>query len=194
LLNLDPSFIVIGERRSGSTTIAKWMDAHPQIGVLPTMDTGYFIDDLVRGRKKWIDGFINHELWNNNHDKEGYLKLFLKREFPLSMHKVIGEKSADYFFLSETHLRIKEFFPEIKLIVVLRNPIKRAWSHYFNELGKGREWLDFESAILQEETRIKQSDYARTHLSYLSRGFYFRSLERLYKVFDPQNILVYFTT
>ena len=61
---------------------------------------------------------------------------------------------------------------------------------YWNERGKGREQLSFEEAIEAEQGRIEKSDYARNHLSYVSRGFYDESLERLYRTFAPEQVYV----
>jgi hypothetical protein len=179
-------FIIVGERRSGSTTLAKWMQDHDEIGMLSQMDRAYFMDDELRGRKKWLDGVIDHDKWLDNHNKQRYENLF--SEF--IGKKIVGEKSADYLFLKQCLVRIKLYYPEVKLLVTLRNPVHRAWSHYVNEVGKGRENLPFSEAIALEDTRILKSEYALTHLSYKNRGFYDLSLEALFALFPKEQIQI----
>lgn len=182
---MKPNFLIIGERRSGSTTLAKWVEAHPQIGMLPNMDTAYFMDNEIRGRMTWLDGFLDHENWYLNHSKKAYEQLFTNFD---ESGQIIGEKSADYFFLKQCIERIKRFYPDIKLVLILRNPVQRAWSHYINEVGKGRESLSFSEAIEIEDKRIGESEYALAHLSYKSRGFYADNLDILYEYFPKKQV------
>ena len=181
-----PNFLIIGERRSGTTTLGKWIECHPEIFLHPRMDMGYFIDKELVGSKTWTKGNADYAKWNKEHSIDEYVALFNDA----SKEKAIGEKSADYLFWHHSHERIKSYFPDIKLIVTLRNPIHRAWSMYWNEIGKGRESLSFEDAIKEEDERIKNSDFARNHLSYKTRGFYDESLTKLFEVFNRENIYV----
>lgn len=183
----SPNFIIAGERRSGTTTLAKLMERHPEIYMYPSMDMAYFMDDALRGRKEWLDGKVEPSLWDEIHTKEEYFNFF---SGATEEQIAIGEKSADYLFLENCHGRIKKIIPNAKIILTFRNPIERAWSHYWNEIGKGRESETFEKSIELEKTRIEQSDYAKAHLSYVSRGFYLDSLNVLYKTFDKSNIKV----
>ncbi|MEN0049324.1 MAG: sulfotransferase [Bacteroidota bacterium] len=181
-----PNFIIIGERRSGTTNLAKWLEAHPEIFIAPQVDKGFFIDDEVNGRRIWLDGQVDTSKWEEDHNLKDYAAYFED----VTTEIAIGEKSADYLFWTPAHARIKKNLPDIKLLVILRNPIERAWSMYWNELGKGREDLSFEEAIVVEKERIAKSDYAKDHLSYISRGFYDESLAALFKVFNPEKVKV----
>ena len=181
-----PNFLIIGERRSGTTTLARWMECHPDIYIHPRMDMGYFIDRELVGSKDWNKGHVDLKRWGSEHSKKEYLAYFKDVKEQI----VVGEKSADYLFWHYSHERIKSYFPDIKLIVTLRNPVDRAWSMYWNEIGKGREQTTFEEAVKLEEERIKESDYARDHLSYITRGFYDESISRLFEVFNKNNIYI----
>lgn len=182
-----PNFLIIGERRSGTTSMARWIECHPEIFLHPQMDIGYFIDKELVGSKDWKPGPANYEQWAKEHSKEEYLDYFQTANGQIA----IGEKSADYLFWHQSHQRIKNYFSDIKLVITLRNPIDRAWSMYWNELGKGRETLSFEEAIAAEEKRIQESDYARDHLSYLTRGFYDQSISKLLESFPKSQIHVF---
>ena len=179
-----PSFIIAGERRSGTSTLAKWLEVHPQIYLHPNMDKAFFLDRAIVGRKEWLDGHVDQNDWEKDVNFIDYVNWFNEG----AGKKAIGEKSADYLFWEPSLIRIKKYLPEIKLVVTLRNPVDRAWSHYWNEVGKGRETLSFEEALKAENERIKNSDYAYIHLSYRSRGLYSSSLETLFKYFSKDQV------
>jgi len=179
-----PNFIIAGERRSGTTTLTNYLQSHPDVFLHPKLDMAYFVDDQAKGSKDKLKGKIDSSIWKTNHSNKEYCNLFSES----IGKKAVGEKSADYLFWTESHRRIKEYLPSIKLIITLRNPVNRAWSQYLNELGKEREKLSFERALEMESERIANNDYARNHLSYLSRGFYVNSLELLYKTFNKGQV------
>ncbi|MEM8583194.1 MAG: sulfotransferase [Bacteroidota bacterium] len=181
---MAPNFLIVGERRSGTTTLAHWVRNHPDIYLHPTIDMGYFVDDELVGSRTYKVGKVDQAKWYSSHSKSEYESFF---EEGISAD-AIGEKSADYLFLDQCHERIKSYYPGMKLVVILRNPIDRAWSMYWNEVGKGREHLSFEDALKAEEKRIAESDYARDHLSYFSRGMYASSLKKLFEVFNRNQV------
>ena len=185
-----PNFIIVGERRCGSTSLTKWMEAHPEIYMHPKVDLNYFIDDYVKYmRKEWDPGEIDYDAWWDNHSAEGYASEFDPgKEMPAR-----GEKSADLLFWRPAHERMaKVIAPDTKLIITLRNPINRAWSMFWNEVGKKREQLSFEEAVAQEEQRIRESAYARDHMSYVTRGFYDESIKDFFEHFDPKQVQIIF--
>ncbi len=161
------------------------MEAHPDIFLHPKVDVGFFLDQAVMGRT-WLDGEIDESTWKLEHSRETYAEMFADGEGKIA----VGEKSADYFFWRPAHARMHDWIPDAKIILTLRNPIERAWSMYWNEVGKGRETLGFEEAIAAEPDRIADSAYARNHLSYLSRGEYAESLFRLYEFYPPEQVKV----
>ena len=104
--------------------------------------------------------------------------------------RAIGHKGADLLFWQPAHGRIARFVPDIRFIFSLRNPVNRAWSHYWAERAKGRETLGFEAALAAEQKRAEKSDWARYHLSYKARGYYEQSLRRFLKIFACEQILI----
>ncbi len=173
-----PTFIVVGERRCGTTTLHHLLQGHPDVWIYQKADNNYFIEDEVVGRKPFL-GKADAEAWEATHSVEDYHSLFRGA----TTQAAIGHKGPDLFFWQESHQRIQRYAPDIQLILILRNPVKRAWSHYWNEVGKGRETLSFSKAINAEPDRIASSDYARDHLSYASRGFYAQSLKKFRETF-----------
>lgn len=181
-----PTFIIAGERRCGTTSLYRWMRVHPDVYLHPVTDMNYFISDELTNIRSWRDGEVDPAKWEQTHSVEDYRRLFAAD----GGQKQIGHKGADLLFWQPAHARLAAFLPDAKYIVALRNPVRRAWSHYWNEVGKGREKLSFKKAIAAENERSEKSAYARLHLSYVARGFYQRSLKAFFQHFDPSRVKV----
>ena len=180
-----PDFLIAGERRCGTTSLYHWLSGHPAVRMYPRSDTSWFIDDGVKG-KTWREGYVDPALWKKDHNVEAYAARFE----PAEADTVTGEKCADLMYWQPSHERLRRFLPEAKFIIVLRNPVRRAWSHYCNEVGKGRETLSIREALAQEDTRASQSDFARYHLSYRRRGNYDDSLSRFLEYIPRENVMI----
>lgn len=88
------------------------------------------------------------------------------------------------------------FNPSAKFIVLLRDPVERAYSHYQMSKSRGEENRSFLSALLQEKKRLREADKdwafsssLRVH-SYLSRGCYAQQLVQLYRIVPAKQVLV----
>lgn len=185
-MNKLPHFIIGGERRSGSTTLYKILANHPQINMFPIADMDYFIKNNLFS-KEWIVDFDNDEEWYKTHSIEEYASKFIGLFEP---DKIVGQKDADLLFWKPAHKRLKDFLPDTKFIFVLRDPIKRAESQFWNETAKGRETLDFNEAMKLESLRSNQSDYGKLHLNYIERGKYIDSINHFRKYYNDDQILI----
>ena len=178
-----PNFIIAGERRGGTTALAKMLKLHPDIFIHPKGDSGWFVDDTVRSKTPDFS-----RKWEDEHQRQDYFDWFVQAG--AQSQTAIGEKSADYLYWHPSHARIADFVPDTRLIITLRNPIARAWSHYWNEVAKGREVLGFEDAIAAEEERLKSSPYEKYCFSYLARGDYATSLAALFEHMPREQIMI----
>lgn len=110
---------------------------------------------------------------------------------PQPHHCLIGEATPIYSFWEPAARRIWEYNPDMKVIVVLRNPIDRAYSHWNMQRSKAREQHGFEEALALEEERARAAlPLQDRHFSYVARGFYTEQLRRLARYFPPAQRLV----
>lgn len=183
-----PTFVIIGERKSGTTALCHWMSAHPDIYMHPREDMNYFIEDEILCRKVWRDGEVDPDRWERTHSPEQYAALFEGG----SGRTAIGEKSADLLFWRPAHERMARYLPECRFLLVLRNPVERVWSHYCDEVAKGpgREALRFEEALAAEDERAHRSAYAKLHLSYRARGYYDQHIRAFQQHIPPERLMV----
>lgn len=186
LSHMSRQFVIIGERRSGSTFLYHCLSRHPEIALYPQPDFDYFYDHGLSSLE-WVDGRENAERWERTHRPDDYAALFSRMR---TTSAAFGHKGANLLFWRAAHHRMARYAPEARLIVVLRDPVSRAWSQYWNEVGKGREHMSFPEAIAAEQERTRQSDWARMNLAYVQRGYYEESLSHLYAHFPSEQVLV----
>ena len=172
-----PEVIIIGAQKSGTTSLFYYLAQHPQIRSPLRKEIYYFGSNFVKGTD-WYRGHFP-----------------LKRL--LSRGQITFEGSPSYLFNPIVPAQIAALLPTVKLIAVLRDPTKRAVSHYFHSKRKGREALSIEEAMAQEERRLAEllansryDDPAFRHHSYKLRGHYWEQLERFFAIFPRSQLLV----
>ncbi|MEW5691885.1 MAG: sulfotransferase domain-containing protein [Candidatus Hydrogenedentota bacterium] len=169
-----PTFIIAGAPRCGTGYLYHILDSNKEI----------YMSKPEKPEPKF---FLVDEEYNKGF--EYYLKKYFSN---VKSETAIGEKSTNYMESTVVPERIKKHLPDVKLIFIFRNPIKRAFSNYLWSKKNGLEKLDFYEALLKEEEREKTLDqkyrYARPY-SYISRGFYARYIKNYLKYFDKKNIL-----
>jgi hypothetical protein len=119
----------------------------------------------------------------------------------LNPGSITGEASPYYSFYPHTPQRIFQKYPSMKLIFLVRNPIDRAYSHYYHERRLRIEPLTFEGAISKENERLEgelekimadgsYSSFNHQHYAYISRGIYIDQLCAWFSTFPRTQILV----
>jgi len=175
-------FIIIGAQRCGTTSLFKNLISHYLITGPTHKEIHYFDINFSKG----ID-------W--------YFKQFpsISKNFDEKQKPIIGESSPYYIFHPLAAKRTSEVFPDVKLIVLLRNPVDRAYSHYNHAIRQGNETLSFEEAIKAEPQRLMGQEkiiidggYSPIHrrLSYLSRGIYVDQLKVWRRFFTKDQFLI----
>ncbi len=174
-----PSFIIIGAQKGGTSTLYRLLSQHPDVTATKLKEVHFFDLNFSRGTS-WYAA-----------------------QFPLSVprRRVTGESSPYYLFHPQAPRRIRELLPEVKLIVLLRDPVTRAYSHYQHNRRKGREPLSFSDAVEREAERtagelerlLAEPEYlsfAHQHYTYVERGHYEEQLRRYAEVFPRESLLI----
>lgn len=169
---MQVNFLVIGAQKAGTTTLHHYLSQHPQLH-LPKVKELHFFDNDILYAKNPIDYNIYHKHFDLN------LKVKLR-----------GEVTPIYMYWEPCAKRMHSYNPNLKLIMILRNPIERAFSHWNMEMNRGAEKLSFFEALKCEEAANKKYLSQDRVRSYLDRGFYSKQIERLYKYFPKKNVLI----
>lgn len=191
-----PDFVIIGAQKAGTTALFDYLNLHP--GVLPSKIKEVHFFDRYESRARGSDWYFQHF---------PSLKLKMKKAQSLGYLPLSGEATGAYLFHPYVPQLVSEFCGEFnyqpKFIVLLRNPVDRALSHYAHNCRRlDRETLSFYEALLAEDSRIasdlkiikdnKNLDYQPSSLlrySYAHRGLYMQQIDRWLKYFPIQNFL-----
>jgi hypothetical protein len=175
-----PNFLIIGAAKSGTTSLYKYLEEHPQVYVSPQKEPRFFAV-LSDFNKVVGDDKDQRQLWSDSITTlEEYAALFngVRNE------KAVGEASPIYLWSKVAPKNIKKHLPHVKLIAILRHPVDRAFSHYLHNLKIGFEKNpSFEEALADDEVR----HYAE----YLPQGGYATLLKRYFNLFPPDQIKIF---
>ncbi len=180
-----PNFLVIGAAKSGTTALYKYLGQHPDIYMSLYKEPHFF---SFEGEKMNFQGPRDRAMmrYMTVNDPDEYRALF----DGVTTEVAIGEASPMYLYLPGTAGRIQQHVPEAKLIVVLRNPVDRAYSNFLHMVRDNREPCEeFEQALEDEPGRIEENWYASWH--YKQMGFYYEQLKRYFELFEREQIRIY---
>ncbi|MEB3341851.1 tetratricopeptide repeat protein [Okeania sp.] len=172
-----PNFIIIGAQKSGTTSLENYIAQHPQVIPAIKKETHFWYRDFEKG--------IN---W--------YLAHF--PPIPKSEKFITGEATPNYLENYQSAERIYNVFPEVKLLVILRNPVDRAFSQYNHWIRLNWDNRSFETAINSELEILRKNpekpqgdkNYWQQPENYIGRGVYIEFIKEWLAVFPRKQILI----
>lgn len=182
-----PSFLIVGAQRSGTTSMYRTLSQHPAV-LKAVLHKGVHYFDLNYGR-----GLS----WYRGHFPLDSSARRVQRETGVPAQSM--ESSPYYMVHPLAPTRIAADLPDVKLLVLLRDPVERAYSAHAHELARGFETQPFERALALEPERLRgqterlSSDpdaisHEHQHNAYLSRGQYVDYLEHLARLFGRDRL------
>ncbi len=177
-----PNFLVVGAAKSGTSSIDRYLAQHPEVYLPVKKEAHYFAVPSFPARFNGRgDEGMNTETIGS---RERYESLF-----DAVGHEIaVGESSAFYLYYPGTAERIHSENPDMKIVIVLRNPVDRAFSAYMHLLRDERETLSFEDG-LREEANRKRLDYEPLWL-YRELGLYTEQVRRYLDVLGREQVKV----
>ncbi len=169
---IEPNTFLIGVQKAATTSFYSWLSQHPDIcGPMAMKDYGFFTRDDFYGQGfAWLSSV--------------YEEVFREEE-------VILQGSVHYIFFEKALRRIKQFNPEAKFILLLRNPVERAISAYEYAVKFNYEHLPINEAFSKEEERLKDDDIqVLSQLTYKHHGLYFEQIQTFLKYFQKEQLKV----
>jgi len=185
-----PDFFIVGAAKSATTSLYAYLKQHPQI-FLPERKEMYFLafKDRKPQRFKLTDGTFHKKVGCN---ADEYFSTY--ENCPGTY--VAGDASTWYlYFYSNVIKNIKTLYGSFarspKIIMVLRNPIERAWSHYCMHRRSGIIDISFEEAINSDTFRGLVNEGYYPSYDYLGFGMYYRQVKAYLDAFDQVKILLF---
>jgi hypothetical protein len=184
-----PSFLIVGAQRCGTTSLSRTLDEHPAVFSAVLHEEVHFFDVSYR---RGLSGYRCHF---------PLLAVARRTARRAGVTPVSFESSPYYMFHPLAAERIARHLPGVRLLVLLRDPVERAYSGHAHEVAHGFETEPFESALELEAARLEGQaeriavdpdyfSYSHQHHSYIARGQYADQLERLERHFGRDRLHV----
>lgn len=189
----NPTFLILGAAKSGTSSLAQYISTHPEVALSKPKEPHFFDANYSKG-----------------------MSYYLTRHFKNWRHeKVAGEATPSYLIVPYVAERILHEIPQVKLIVILRNPVMRAFSSWWMFHARRMEQLSFADAISLEERQISEGRHPlenpqaesiwSKHIqnirlgrpidirTYLYAGHYAHHIQRFLRLFPRENIKIIFS-
>ncbi len=192
-LRVRPDYLIIGTKRGGTTSLARWVLEHPEVRPLfpsPENRKGAYYFDVNYGRgDAWYRSHFPTRMAHNLRCKRAGRKL------------LVGEATPYYLYHPHAAGRARRTTPQSKIIILLRNPIDRAFGHWGERTRQGIETLGFEEALDAEQLRCEGEEdmmlhdpgyvsFPHQHYSYVDQGRYSRGLKRWMDAYPSEQLLI----
>jgi hypothetical protein len=163
-----PNLIIIGAMRSGTSALARYLGAHPEVFMARVKEVRFFDRYYDRG----VDWYEQHFAGAR-------------------AEKVVGEATPNYMYEECAIARMAQVVPKARLIAILRNPVDRAYSHYWHRRALGRETRTFEEIVAAATTGGPGGGAgSQPHQWYLDRSRYLPQLLRVCRFYPREALLV----
>jgi hypothetical protein len=166
-------FVICGTQKGGTTALDAYLREHPEVCMADRKEVNFFDKD-----RYFTDKRPNYSKY------QAYFS-------PKRTHKVLGEATPIYMYWKDAPKRIFEYNSKMKIVLILRNPIERAYSHWNMERSRNRENLSFKDAINIEQKRSREAlPYQLRTFSYIERGCYLEQIRRMWEFFPKENVYI----
>ena len=170
-------FFIVGAPKAGTTSLYHYLNEHPEIVMSRQKETDYFSDEDLQKKGLYYGK-------NRINTLEKYHSLFQNAD-----QKKTGEASVSYLFYEDVPQKIKAYNSNGKIIIMLRNPVDRAFSHYLMDYRLGLISKSFESILENEKKDIKASLF---YQQYIELGQYSEQVKRYIEKFGKENVTIIF--
>lgn len=194
-----PNFFIVGAAKSGTTSLYEYLRLHPEVYMAPIKETHHFSTDIdntkfrpnyARALNKDLSKFLDSDM------EEGIFHAFVKdwneyaRLFKnVNEQKAVGEVTNSYLYSHEAAKNIIAKFPDARIMMMLRNPVDRAFSHYLMDLRIGYETEDFMTAVKKDMSRNPKG-WGISNL-YVEIGMYYDQVKRYIELFPASQRRIY---
>lgn len=165
-------FLIAGTQKGGTSALMAYLQEHPEI-CIACREEGHFFDRQKYFEHVPVDYSVYHQWFH-----------------PKGRERVVGEKTPIYMYWYDAPRRVWEYHPGMKWLLLLRNPIERAYSHWNMERARNWDDVDFWTALQNERVRSREAlPLQHRCYSYVDRGFYTEQLRRIWFFFPRSQTL-----
>jgi hypothetical protein len=199
-----PNFFIVGAPKAGTTSIFHYLDQHPEVYMSPVKEPCHFASEIrpenfcdelqprVTRDLKELQEYLSGPMTVKRPggmvlEWENYLKLFAA----VRQEKAIGEASIVYLWSKTAGRNIASKIPDAKIVMILRDPAERAFSHYLHAVTLGNLRRSFREQI-KLASRDHSEKFSLDDLHLLEIGLYYEQVKRYLDLFPKANICLRF--
>jgi len=183
--NKLPNFLIVGAAKSGTSSLHQYLLQHPDIFMSTFNKEGVSVKEPQFLIKSKVEKRLHFGIW----EWKEYLSIF----DGVKEQNVIGEASVFYlYYYKEAIKNIKSRLGnDVKIIILLRNPVDRAFSAFLHVSKSLKESLSFEDALAQEEGRLEKDLSLTPMVMYKDMGMYYSMVKAYKKEFKNVHVVIY---
>lgn len=195
-----PNLFIVGAAKAGTTSLHKYLDQHPDIYMAPIKEPHHFSSDInfeefnenYKQQVRFdLKRYLTQKRLTNKHiafieDKEKYLELFREA----NNEKYFGEGSNGYLYSKVAAKEICDFNPHARIIILLRNPVDRAFSHWLMDFRNTDNDIGNFVEALEADYKGKYKGWGVSHL-YVELGRYSNQVKRYLDNFPKEQIKIF---
>lgn len=194
-----PNFIIAGAAKAGTTSIYHYLNGHPDVYMSPIKEPHYFCDDIrcenfsksyqkkvCFDMKKYLDSAaLEKRHINFVENLKDYCQLFreIKKEV------IAGEASVGYLYSQVAAEKIYKFNSDMKIVMVLRDPVERAFSHWVMNLRGNNVCRSSFLDAVKKDQEIEEKGWSKSRL-YIELGLYHKQVKRYLDIFPREHVLI----
>lgn len=171
-----PNFFIVGAAKCGTTSVWEYLRTHPDVFFPKVKEPTYFVSVPALPGDEWTYFAGN---------KEGYLGLYEGCDG----YKAVGDASPGYLWDVNAPRMIHDVSPNAKIVILLRDPIERAQSHYLRMKWWGFDPLSFPEAIKRDNSQNPKGWWNK--FLYVETGFYYEQVRRYLELFGKDQVGIY---
>lgn len=177
MMRTSPDFFIIGSPKAGTTALYAYLAGHPQVCMSIDKEPNYFSNDQIQAQALYYKK-------KNPATLDQYLQLFQ----PKPGNSISGECSVSYLFYPGVAEKIYQFNPKAKIIISLRDPVQRAFSHYLMDYSLQLVHEPFDKIVFEGEKNDALKLY---YQQYIRLSHYPEQIKRYLNVFPKDQILIF---
>ncbi len=172
-----PDFFIVGSPKAGTTALYAYLANHPQVCMSTDKEPNYFSNEQIKAQGLYYKK-------KNPETEAEYLRLFQ----PEAGNLICGEASVSYLYYPGVAEKIRQFNPKAKIIISLRDPVKRAFSHYLMDYSLGLVKESFDKIVFEGAAHEKLKLY---YQQYVLLSQYAAQVARYLQVFPKEQVLFF---
>lgn len=187
------NLFVVGAMKAGTTSFVDLLEQHSRVYISPIKEPHYFVDELPRCLYEPSRFFDLDEYFQNDFPKPLHIaKLNTEAQYKQLFSEQKGQQylvdaSTGYLHAPGASQRIYDYNPDAHIVILLRNPLKRSFSHYKMDLGKGRIKKSFD--VLMNDQLTAYEDGSLPWYSHLGMSFYKEAVAQYTTLFSKVHVI-----